>query len=126
MLDAERVGITGNFERGSLIASIARCGCYLPRPKKLGQTIQDLGQICIDTRHRRTAPGSRKIAVLAIRGTALGDMELPIGARRYGLQLASAVGSNHNRQSGFRTHVLLVRRAAAEPSQTVPLQFDDL
>ena len=126
MLDAERVGIAGDLERCAFVAAIARFRSHLARSQERRQTVQDLRQIGVHACDGRPAERSRKIAVLAMRRTSLGDVELPVGAWRNGLQLACAFGSNHHGQRRLCPDIFLRSVPPRRPVSRFDFELDDL
>ncbi len=128
-LDRERVGVAGAFVGRALLrprpalrghAALAEPGRELP---------EDLVDIRVGAGDRRACERARKVAVLAMRRAALGQVEAPIGRGRDRLEAALRRARDRDRERRLGARVGLARVAVAEgreADEPIARQLHDL
>jgi hypothetical protein len=90
-----------------------------------GKFCEDLGQVRIDARDRRPLERSGEVAIAAMRGTAFGEVDPPVGAGGDRLELAFRRRRDDQRQRGLGLSIGAARIVGEVELEAVARQRGD-
>ena len=101
VLDAEGVGVAGGLEGGALVGAGAGAGGDFALAEVGMERAEDLGEVGVGAGDGGPGERAGEVAVLAVGGAALGEVELPVGGGRDGLEFALAGRVRRRRRGWF-------------------------
>ena len=126
MLDPERVRVAGGLERRALARTLGRCGRHAAMAQRCGQLAQNLLDIGVDARDRRSAKRAREIAILAMGVATFGEVEAPIGGGRDRLQPTPRGRGDRHRERRLRRAVSRARIVDLGQGEAIARELHDL
>ena len=105
VLDAEGVGVAGGLEGGALAGTVGGTGGDGALAEERGERGEDFVEVGVGAGDGWAGERAGEVTVLAMGGAALGEVELPVGRRWDGLELAAGRRRGDDGEAGLRLGV---------------------